>query len=82
MRAPAWTLKEFELVLLHPDYPLEELVRRLTLRSQGAVQVVRAGIHAYHQGKKNIFLSTIMIERLEQEDQGLHCALCGERLHG
>jgi len=79
MRAPPWTLDEFELVLLHPDYPLEELVRRLVRRSEGAVKVVRAGIHAYHLGKENIFLSQMMIERLEQGVESLHCGLCGNR---
>ncbi len=50
-RKPAWSLDEFEVVLSDGDLPIDELQRRLPLRSRDAIQIVRQGIHRYHQGK-------------------------------
>ena len=64
MRTPEWKTEEFELLLGHPELSDDALVRLLPGRSEGAIAVVRQGLHAHHQGANASMLSQVMIRRL------------------
>ena len=78
-RKPNWTLDEFEVLLNSNQLSDEELAGILPIRSSGAVNIVREGIHAYHRGMNTSMLSKMMLKRL-QESKGLICLICGSSL--
>ncbi len=80
-RKPAWRREEFEVVLCEGDLPIEELQRRLPGRSKGAIEVVLAGLHAYHQGRQaDWLLSRMMIEEVQRRQGTVRCPRCGVEL--
>lgn len=75
-RAPEWTSDEFEILLKSPALSADDLQLRLPKRTQGAIQIVRSGIHAFHTGKNYSMLSKMMVRRLEGDTSGLVCSIC------
>lgn len=78
-RKPNWTEEEFELLLSSSHLSDEQLAEKLDLRSAGAVNIVREGIHAYHRGLNVSMLSMMMLRRLDASE-GLNCPVCGSSI--
>jgi hypothetical protein len=76
-RAPNWSKGEFAIVLTSYRLSNEELQQDIPNRSVGAIDIVREGIHAFHQGMNVSMLSNIMIDFLERRRGSLKCPKCG-----
>jgi hypothetical protein len=79
-RLPDWTHEEFEILLQHNSLSAEDLSIQLPRRSSDAVQIVRNGIHEFHQNGESTLLSKMMKERLTKSGMILSCPICGERI--
>jgi hypothetical protein len=79
-RAPDWTPEEFDILLNHNNLSREELAKLLPRRSSDAVEVVRQGIHRFHDKGDGSLLSEIMRRRLADKQQSSTCPVCGKRL--
>ena len=77
MKAPDWKPDEFETLLQHPGSDSVAISELLPRRKLGAVEVVRQGVHAYHQGLKTSMLSEMMLQRLKRG--AVVCPLCQAR---
>ena len=73
---PEWTKEEFILLISRPELSDEELSDLLPNRSQGAVAVVRAGVHSFHTGGDTSMLSKMMKELLGSKDTLVTCPIC------
>ncbi len=71
-----WTKEEFILLISKPELSDEELSDLLPDRSQGAVAVVRAGVHSFHTGGDISMLSTMMEKLLGSKDTLVTCPIC------
>ena len=80
VRAPDWTEREFDTLLVQHQLSDEDLASLLPGRSVGAVKAVRAGLHAFHRGGNPAMLSRMMLRRLENGPGSCTCATCGARL--
>ncbi len=80
VRAPDWTEREFDTLLVQHQLSDEDLSELLPGRSAGAVRAVRAGLHAFHRGGHPATLSRMMLRRLEARPGACTCATCGARL--
>jgi len=76
-REPNWSQKEFEILLQNPQLTDEELSRKLTSRTVGAIKTVRDFIHSFHTGGNVSGLSRLMKSRLEQGSWT--CARCDQK---
>lgn len=78
VRAPDWSIEQFETVLKNSHLSSEESSRLLPQRSRDAVEIIRQGIHSFHLGRNVSMLSKMMLRRLEEKDQSLICPICGK----
>lgn len=79
-RPPDWTKEEFEILIRNNSLSAESLSARLTRRTQDAIQLVRNGIHDYHQKGNSTFISKMMKEYLTKSGTILACPICGENI--
>ena len=79
MRAPDWTVGEFDVLVGSYGISNDELANRLPQRSSGAIDVVREGVHSYHRGGNISMLSLIMRDYLDSRRGSLICPKCGLR---
>lgn len=77
MKALDWRADEFETLLQHPGADSVAVSGLLQRRNLGAVEQVRHGVHAYHEGTKPSTLSEMMVRRLERG--AVVCPLCKTR---
>lgn len=77
MRAPEWTIEEFDWLLSNPQLTDQQVAEHGLNRSSSAVSVVRSGIHSFHQGGNVSMLSQMMVARL-QAPPSVVCPRCGE----
>jgi hypothetical protein len=78
-RAPDWTLEEFDTLINDAGWTDEELARRLPQRTPGAVGVVRAALHQFHQTGGSPMLSRMMQQYVTARRGSLTCAVCKTR---
>lgn len=76
-RAPDWTDGEFRLLLSRPNAPASELVELLPRRTEGAIGVVRQGLHEFHQNGETSVLSQTMLRILTDPGIEWDCPICG-----
>ena len=76
-RAPDWTEEEFKKLVANHTLSNIELAKQLPTRSVDAIDIVRGGIHAFHQGKDDSVLSQMMQSYLKRKKHSLTCAKCG-----
>ncbi len=79
-KAPDWTNAEFDVLLQNSTLSDEALSTRLPRRTLDAIQVVRSGIHEFHQKGESALLSKMMKERLAMRGENLVCSICGEEI--
>ena len=79
-RAPEWTISEFTIVAENPRLPDEEVAAQLPGRTRDAVGFVRAGLHDYHRGRENNFISQLIKDRLRIAGAQYECPKCDARL--
>lgn len=75
-RAPDWSEDEFMILLGNPTQSAEELVEQLPGRSVSAVEIVRQGLHQFHQQGTSSLLSHSMIRNSRP---GWICSVCLEQ---
>lgn len=78
-RSPDWTKEEFEILLKNNSLSAESLSAQLPLRTLDAIQIVRNGIHEFHQKGGSTLLSKMMKEYLSILGVVLACPICGEK---
>ncbi len=79
-RAPEWTVEEFDILLRNISLDAETLSSRYLQRTASAIEIVRSGIHTFHQKGDSSLLSKMMKKRLTKSGTTLVCPICGERL--
>jgi hypothetical protein len=85
MRRPNWTQQEFIFLLNSPELSNKELSNLLSNRTEGAVSVVRNGVHSYHidkftENKRDLsMLSKIMKNYLNSKQVTILCPICKEK---
>jgi hypothetical protein len=79
MNEPEWTEKEFDILIRNHNIADGELIKLLPGRTEGAVAVVREGLHAYHRGLNISMLSQIMKDYLAKNKGSITCPKCEER---
>jgi hypothetical protein len=77
-RAPIWTTNEFDLLLQNSSLSDSDLVEIIPSRSEGALQIVRSGIHEFHKKGDSPVLSNMMKKRLKQVGSTRICPVCKE----
>ena len=76
-RAPEWSIGEFAILLASPRVSNVDLVVDLPGRTEGAVGVVRQGVHLMHQAlPTHGILSAQMVRFLEPRLPLPACAVC------
>ncbi len=80
-RAAEWTYEELEILLGSNSLAVVELSGLLPGRSLAAVQVVRSGIHQFHQDGDSSLLTKRIKAWLTRPGAPLSCPMCGERLN-
>jgi len=78
-RAPDWTDEEFDTLLSGAEWTAEDLAAWLPQRSAGAIEAVRAFVHAAHLNGSIVGLSRMMQNRLAARKGTLTCAVCRTR---
>lgn len=74
-----WTLDGFDQLLNQDKTPSADLANSLR-RTVGAVDTVRAFVHAFHRGQSTNGVSRMMLNRLSDPNRPpLVCAVCRER---
>ena len=81
-RLPDWTEEEFDILIQNNSLSAESLSTRLPRRTIDAIQIVRNGVHEFHQKDDSYLLSEIMKEYLGGSEEVLSCPICGERIAG
>jgi hypothetical protein len=79
VRAPDWTIEEFDILLSGAEWTDEGLVEWLPRRTDGAIGAVRAFVHAAHSDGSRTGLSRMMQDRLAARKGTLTCAVCNAR---
>lgn len=79
MRAPNWSETEFETLISSPQLSSQQLADLLPQRTDGAVEVVRQGLHSYHTGGNTSMLSKMMLQRLDTKHDSVTCPICETR---
>jgi hypothetical protein len=79
-RAPDWTKEEFGILLQNNSLASEGFTALLPRRSSDAIQVVRSGMHEFHQKGDSTLLSKMMKETLTHAGIVLSCPICGGRI--
>ena len=78
-RAPDWTIEEFDTLVNASGWTTAELASRLPGRTVGGIEIVRAGVHQYHQAGVSPLLSRMMKDYLGARPGTLTCAVCKTR---
>jgi hypothetical protein len=78
-RASNWTAEEFDILLSGAEATAEDLAAWLPRRTAGAIEAVRAFVHAAHLSGNAVGLSQIMQDRLSARQGTLTCAVCKAR---
>jgi hypothetical protein len=79
-RTTDWTKEEFDILIQNNSLSGESLSTRLPRRTLDAIQIVRSGIHEFHQKGDSTFLSKMMKEHLTKSGIALACPICSERI--
>ena len=74
-----WTDEEFDTLLSGGEWTAEDLAAWLPRRSAGAIEAVRAFVHAAHLKGSIVGLSRMMQNRLAARKGTLTCAVCRAR---
>lgn len=77
-RAPNWTKDELAILMEGHQLPSDDLAKDLPRRSVGAIDTVRAFIHALHRGQNSSGLSKTARAMIAAQEGRLTCAVCGE----
>jgi hypothetical protein len=78
MKMPEWTENEFDILARNYNVTVGELLKLLPGRTEGAIGVVREGVHAYHKGLNISMLSQIMKDYLAKNKGSITCPKCEE----
>lgn len=73
---PEWTISEFTSLVENPDLTHAEVADLLPRRNANAVAFVRAGLHDFHRGRDNSFISQLVKRRLELAGAQYTCPRC------
>lgn len=79
-RAQDWTIEEFEILVGHIDLQSKEFAKLLPRRTSDAIEVVRQGIHRFHDSGDGSMLSDIMRQRITEKGRSLFCPICRQKL--
>jgi hypothetical protein len=79
-RSPDWSIQEFEILLNNNNMSSKQLAQLLPQRTPDAIEVVRQGIHRFHDIGDGSMLSEIMRQRLKEKRQSPTCPICKVRL--
>ena len=79
-RLPEWTKEEFDILVKNNSLSDESLSTRLPHRTLDAMQIVRSGIHEFHQKGDSTLLSKMMKAHLTKLGSFFECPICGERI--
>ena len=79
-RSPDWTTEEFEILVQNNSLSAESLSVRIPRRTLDAIQIVRNGIHEFHQKGDSTLLSNMMKEYLTVSGKVLVCSICSEKI--
>jgi hypothetical protein len=77
-RAPEWTSEEFDILLQNNNLEPSGFREILPQRGADAIEILRNGIHAYHEGMIDSMLSIMMRERLS--NGGFQCPKCEQEI--
>jgi hypothetical protein len=79
-RSPDWRIEEFEILLNNNNLSGKQVAQLLPKRTSDAIEIVRQGIHRFHDIGDGSMLSEIMRQRLNEKGQSLTCPICKARL--
>ena len=79
-RLPDWTKKEFEILMENSSLSVESFSAQLPHRTPDAIQIVRNGIHEFHQKGDSSLLSKMMKDIIAKPEIDLVCPICGEKI--
>ena len=79
-QAPEWTKEEFEILVKNNSLSTESISAQLPHRTSDAIQIVRNGIHEFHQKGESSFLSKMMKDTIAKPEIDLVCPICGEKI--
>lgn len=80
MRSPDWTKQEFEILLSNNLLKSDEFVAILPNRSKGAIDVVRQGLHEFHQKGESSLLSNFMKQHIVDSTHAIICPICSAKV--
>ncbi len=79
-RAPDWTKEEFDILVRNYSLSSGSLTARLPGRTLDAIEIVRNGLHEFHQKRDSGLLSKMMKDQLSKSGSVFICPVCGERI--